>query len=206
MKHPVYNPAPHLLKIVQWSGIVLLANCLEGCTTLPYPETNASNAQIKLHPQRSLNELLAHRLTLCSLDKTQRAEQVKALRNTLSHLRKDDSSSLEDELDGLLVTSCEPASTPGLMGEVLNHLVSLGQWPSEYDNLFDLLRSQQRAISQYNARALDSNRENQELRQALQSQKEEYSKLQSTYKEAIKGIGEIEETLDSRKQKRLPPP
>ena len=90
--------------------------------------------------------------------------------------------------------------------EVLNHLVSLGQWPSEYDNLFDLLRSQQRAISQYNARAQDSSRENQELRQALQSQKEELTKLQSTYKEAIKGIGDIEETLDSRKQKRLSPP
>lgn len=206
MKHPVYSPPPQLLKIVQWSGMVLLANCLAGCATLPYPETNTPNTQTKLHPQRSLNELLAHRLTLCSLDKTQRAEQIKTLRSTLLHLRKDDSSNLEDELDGLLLTSCEPASTPGLQVEVLNHLVSLGQWPSEYDNLFDLLRSQQRAISQYNARAQDSSRENQELRQALQSQKEELTKLQSTYKEAIKGIGDIEETLDSRKQKRLSPP
>lgn len=207
MNHPVSRPALRLFKFHQWGGVVLLANCLQGCSTLPLPgETSSPTNQAKLQPQRTLNELLAHRLTLCSLDKTQRAEQIKTLRSQLQHLRKDDSSNLEEELNGLLLTSCEPASTPGLMGEVLNHLVNLGQWPVEYDNLFDLLRSQQRAISQYNARALDSSRENQELRQALQNQKEEYNKLQSSYKEAIKGIGDIEETLDSRKQKRLPPP
>lgn len=207
MKHPVSSPLQRLFKFCQWGGFLLLANSLQGCGTLPHPgETNSPAAQAKLHPERTLNELLAHRLTLCSLDKSQRADQIKALRGKLQHLRKDDTASMEDELDGLLLTSCEPASTPGLQGEVLNHLLNLGQWPADYDNLFDLLRSQQRAISQYNARAQDSSRETQELRQALQSQKEEFNKLQSTYKEAIKGIGDIEETLDSRKQKRLPAP
>ena len=83
MKHPVYSPPPQLLKIVQWSGMVLLANCLAGCATLPLSRDQHAQHANQTAPQRSLNELLAHRLTLCSLDKTQRAEQIKTLRSTL---------------------------------------------------------------------------------------------------------------------------
>ncbi len=206
MNHPVSKPALRLFKRSAWGSVVVLVCSCLGCGSLLYPKPETQSAHPRLLPQRGLSELLAHRLTLCSLDKLQRAEQIKALRTQLQHQRKDSSADLEEELNGLMLTSCEPASTPGLMGDVLNHLVNLGQWPSDYDNLFDLLRSQQRAISQYNARAQDSYRETIELRQALQSQKEELNKLQHSYKEAIKGIGEIEETLDSRKQNRLPPP
>lgn len=206
MTYRVSKPALRQFRFTHWSGLVLLACSVTGCGNLPYQEPNASSAHPRLQPQRSLEELLAYRMNACNQDKLQRAEQIRSLRAQVQHLRKDDNSGLEEELNGLMITSCEPASTPGLMGELLNHLVNLGQWPVEYDNLFDLLRSQQRAITQYNARALDSSRENQDLRQALQNQKEEFNKLQSTYKEAIKGIGDIEETLDSRKQKRLPPP
>ncbi|HEY6528249.1 MAG TPA: hypothetical protein VIZ65_06110 [Cellvibrionaceae bacterium] len=205
MNHRVFKSPLPLTKLLRWGIFILLTHALFGCSSWPYgaPHTNSQ----ALRPQRTLHELLAHRVVLCSQEKSQRAEQMRLLRNQLQlHTRKDAASDIDEGLDGLMLTSCEPASSPGLMGEVLNQLVNLGEWPAEYDHLFDLLRSEQRAISQYNARNLDSARENTELRQALQAQKEELNKLQSSYKEAIKGIGEIEETLDSRKQKRLPIP
>jgi hypothetical protein len=208
MNHRVFNPARPFIKLLWCCVIVLLTHTLGGCSSWPYSAPHASSQT--LHPQRTLGELLAHRVTLCSQEKSQRAEQMRLLRNQLQqHPRKDtaaDITDIDEGLNSLMLTSCEPAITPGLMGEVLNQLVSLGEWPAEYDHLFDLLRSEQRAINQYNARNLDSTRENAELRQALQAQKEEFNKLQSSYKDAIKGIGEIEETLDTRKQKRLPIP
>ncbi|MEY4591102.1 MAG: hypothetical protein RL497_3178 [Pseudomonadota bacterium] len=219
MNHPPPNRA--VASGLVCSSVVLLVSILSGCSVLPTLGA-ASSSHSVLHPQRSLHELLAQRLALCGQEKTLRAEQIRGLRSQIFIFRKDAVgyaqkegvgysqkeavAALEEKLDGLMLASCEPANTPGLMGEVLNHLVNLGEWPAEYAALFDLLRSEQRAINQLSARAQESARENAELRQTLQTQKDEFSKLQGSYKETIKGIGEIEETLDSRKQKPQSPP
>lgn len=200
MNHPHSEPASFLNTGFAWSRYIVLAGALGGCSNLPNLSTSS------VHPQRNLQELLAQRLELCGMEKALRAEQIRQLRSQLQRPHTDDEPTVEHELTGLMLLSCEPANSPGLQGEVLNHLISQGQWPSDYTALFDLLRSEQRAISQYNSRIQDSARENAEMRQTLQTQKDELTKLQGTYKAAIKGIGEIEETLDSRTPKPPPTP
>lgn len=202
MNHPRSKPLSRLNTGLVWSGYLMLAGALGGCGNLPV----LTNSNTGVHPQRSLQELLAQRLEICGAEKAQRSEQVRLLRSQMQHSRKDDNLTLEGELNGLMLLSCEPANSPGLQGELLNHLLTQGQWPSDYVALFDLLRSQQRAISQISSRIQDSARENAEMRQTLQTQKDELTKLQGTYKAAIKGIGEIEETLDSRAPKTPPTP
>lgn len=181
----------------------MLAGVLSGCSAL-LPLPAGQNATLR--PQRSVEELLTERLERCGQEKALRAEKIRLLRTQLQQARKDNGLAIEPALDGLILLSCEPGATPGLMGDLINHLISMGPWPAQYDALFDLLRSEQRAIAQYNARLVESTRENAEMRQSLQTQKDELTKLQTSYKAAIKGIGEIEETLDSRTQKPTSPP
>lgn len=202
MNHPHSKPASVFITGLTWCRSIVLAGLIGGCSTLPKPNFPSNS----VHPQRSLPELLTQRLELCGAAKNQRAEHIRQLRSQLQRHHQDDGLTLESELTGLMLLSCEPANTPGLQGELLNHLLAMGQWPSDYAALFDLLRSEQRAISQISSRIQDSARENAEMRQTLQTQKDELTKLQGTYKAAIKGISEIEETLDSRTPKPPPTP
>jgi DNA repair ATPase RecN len=183
---------------------------MSGCSQLPKPAPAAApvaakpNATPVVLPTLGIGELLEYRVTLCKQDKTQRQEQLKLLRQKASRGRDDKTFTQEEKLNGLLLSSCEPANTPGALGEMLSQVYNLGDWPDDYTAFFDLLRSQQRSLNTLSAYSQDLVRENNELRQALEANKKDLNNLKGSYKETIKSIGEIEENLDSRKQKAKP--
>ena len=141
--------------------------------------------------------MVKHRLHLCQQDKNLRADQLKKIRAKTQKTRKFTRSSsvpLNDKLDGLLLTTCDLASTPMLFTEMMQVVVSEGNWPDDYEAFFELLKSQHRSFMQMQNYAQDLDKE-------LSGTKAKLDTLQSDYHKTIKSIGDIEENLDSRKPK-----
>ena len=185
-------------------AITLLALTIASCAAVrerlnppiaPLPPPRVATAALK--PVRSVSEMVKHRLHLCQQDKNLRADQLKKIRAKTQKTRKFTRSSsvpLNDKLDGLLLTTCDLASTPMLFTEMMQVVVSEGNWPDDYEAFFELLKSQHRSFMQMQNYAQDLDKE-------LSGTKAKLDTLQSDYHKTIKSIGDIEENLDSRKPK-----
>ncbi len=121
-----------------------------------------------LSPERSVAEWLSQRQAICAgLDKV--AESVPS--------KQQFTQTVEDRLNLLMITTCRPASTPGLLSEVLHGLTKLGPWPEEYLALFDLLNSGQKAYA---------------------SVEKLYHDLKTEHEKTIQGLSEIENDIESQ--------
>ncbi|MGQ9426025.1 hypothetical protein ACXYTJ_04505 [Gilvimarinus sp. F26214L] len=79
-------------------------------------------------------------------------------------------------LKALMLASCDPARTPGLIGRFLQSMRRYSHWPPEYEGLFDLLEEQYRAYVLLDDR---------------------YRELETRHQKTIEGIGNIERSLES---------
>ena len=189
--------------------MLLLVVSLGGCSvvrerldTSPGPaseitEAPAANSRTSnVSPPMSLGELLKHRARLCQQDKVIRNDQLKQIRAKSFKTRRspNNAPSVNEKLDGLLITTCEFASTPTVFNEMMTNISNEGKWPADYEAFFDLLRAPQRSLTLLQNHALEMNRE-------LEVTKAKLDTLQGDYKKTIKGVGEIEENIDSRTQK-----
>ena len=94
-----------------------------------------------LQPQRNVNQLLTERLALCNIPME---EQDALLAQNLKGSGDSPPYGVDEQkLDALLLASCKPARTPGVLNQLLAELTAAGTWPEEYAAFFDLLISGQ---------------------------------------------------------------
>lgn len=83
------------------------------------------------------------------------------------------------QLKALMLASCSPARTPGLLNSFLREMESYEHWPPEYTALFDLLRSEYEAYSLL---------------------EDKYRQLEHRHRKTIDGIGNIEQSLENGRE------
>lgn len=166
------------LKFSGWLGFLMLSGCAllkpMGAThdTIPAQVEEAPAATaVKSDntgnlPKRTVAEWLAQRQAICA-----------GLENVAETgpPKQQFARSREDKLDLLMITTCRPASTPGMLSEVLQSLMKLGPWPEEYLALFDLLNSNQKAYA---------------------SVEKLYHDLKTEHEKTIQGLSEIENDIE----------
>lgn len=130
-----------------------------------------------LRPQRTVSELLLQRLVMC--DEPESARQARLADYPSVGQAKPIVSGTVDEarLNALLVASCEPASTPGILNQLMADLTGAGTWPEEYAALFDLLISGQRAYA---------------------AVEKVYWELKQEHDKTIQGLSEIETQIEQQ--------
>lgn len=141
-----------------------------GCSTsavLKHPEPTPFPVKERdgvLQPQRSIQQLLVERLTLCS---DPPADQEAYLNKLVARGAAGGKGVDEEKLNALLLASCKPARTPGVLNQLLADLTASGTWPEEYAAFFDLLIAGQRAYATVEKVYLDLKAEHEKTIQGL---------------------------------------
>lgn len=150
--------------------ILLLSMLAGGCSTsvmLRNPLAPVDPIEARegvLQPERSIHQLLVERLALCS---SPDAEQ-EAYLNRISEREPTPVNGVnEEKLNALLLASCKPARTPGVLNQLLADLTASGTWPEEYAAFFDLLIAGQRAYATVEKVYLDLKTEHEKTIQGL---------------------------------------
>ncbi len=155
--------------------ICLLAGCESWQTKSPpspLPPTNS---------QSEISALLSARRQFCALPDLERAAQIV--------IRRD--SAAENQLfELLLLASCDPARTPGVLRNTLEKLANHAQWTQEKQALFNLIQAQSKAYD-----LIEGSYQN--LKIEFKSLEAEHKKLQETLENTIKGIQQIESDMDT---------
>lgn len=164
--------------------LILGVVCCSGCSLsmLPYlaqPQTVAEIAAVVdtplddgiLQPTRNIKELLLQRLSVCS----EPADSRKELLEQLPVEANVSNGVNERQLNELIVATCEPARTPGVLNQLLAELTAAGTWPEEYAAFFDLLISGQRAYA---------------------AVEKIYVELKQEHEKTIQGLSEIETQIE----------
>src|SRR5690606_23720056 len=174
------------MKIWRLLGLFSLLG-LSGCELLEYfPENETVIDQVtgdvqlqevitdpeegQLQLQRSVTEWLSQRHASCTGLETATEAMVPVATITSAQ-------SIEEQLDVLLISSCRPASTPGILSEALHSLSRAGSWPEEYLALFDMLNSSQKAYS---------------------AVEKLYRELKMEHEKTIQGLSEIEDDIEAQ--------
>jgi len=132
-----------------------------------------------LQPKRSVNQLLIERLALCNASQE---EQDAYMKQNLASSDVKAGSVDENKLNALLLASCKPARTPGVLNQLLADLTAAGTWPEEYAAFFDLLIAGQRAYASVEKVYVD-------LEKA-------YGDLKQVHEKTIQGLSEIEAQIE----------
>lgn len=171
--------------------IIMIFGC-SGCSTTMLPLKQSAEPVIYevsdgklLQPQRSVPELLNLRLRLCNVPPEARPAFMES---QIASADRSDNSVDEQKLDALLLASCEPARTPGVLNQLLAQLTAEGTWPEEYAALFDLLIAAQKAYATVEKVYLD-----------LEA---EHAALQEEHERTILGLGEIETQIEEQSHQR----
>lgn len=130
----------------------------------------------QLRPRRKIDELLVQRLDICGVPLEQRDRVV----SSLNVLPVEEDGVDEDLLNQLLVASCSPATTPGVLNQLLADLTSAGTWPEAYAAFFDLLISGQRAYAAVEKVYLDLKQEHEKTIQGLSEIETQIEKQNAT--------------------------
>lgn len=168
--------------------IVLLSSSACSLNLLPFkrsasiPVYEASEGEL-LQPQRSVAQLLSLRLRICSAPASSRAAELEA---QLPESAANEHPVDEQKLNALLLASCEPARTPGVLNQLLAQLTAAGTWPEEYAAFFDLLIAAQKAYASVEKVYLELEAEHQAL--------------QEEHERTILGLGEIESQIEAQSQ------
>lgn len=181
------------MKIRLWALVLLL---LQGCSSLMPFKTNAPIADEKplvaplsesseqagddiLNPRRGVDQLLLQRLTVCNQPEEQRQAAMKRFEVVAHEVNGVD----EKRLNQLLLASCDPAVSPGILNQLLADLTTAGTWPEEYAAFFDLLISGQRAYA---------------------AVEKVYLELKSEHEKTIQGLSEIEAQIEMHSAETSP--
>jgi hypothetical protein len=171
-----------MLRIYTFSILMIL---LSGC--IPLKTSQQSQSEPSFIPSRNLKTLLLNRQTLCDAPADQIDAQLDQLTRTPTHAE----DFHEDRLDALLLASCQPARTPGLLKQLLAEHQNQPGWPSDYLALFDLLNAQVKAYATLDALYQDLKISHQDLIVTHQKRVEEHQAL-------IKDLGKIETDLQQK--------
>lgn len=117
--------------------------------------------------QSEISKLLSSRQRFCGMPELERAAQIAARRNSAAE---------NTQFELLLLASCNPALTPGLLRNTLKKLANHADWTLEKQALYNLI--------------LDHSR-------AYDFLENEYRNLQQELDDAIKGIQQIERDMDT---------
>lgn len=174
--------------------ILYAAFFFSGCTSVLTafervpPTTRVEVREGVLQPQRSVNQLLTQRLSLCGAPT---AEQDALLARNLKPQSESSASGVDEaKLDALLLASCKPARTPGVLNQLLVELTAAGTWPEEYAAFFDLLISGQRAYASVEKIYVDLGKA--------------YADLQHEHEKTIQGLSEIETQIELQTVNSVP--
>lgn len=173
-----------------WLIIMMVVLGCSGCSTNFLPLTRSASTPIfevsdgeLLQPHRSVGELLNLRLQLCNRPADERASFLESQPEPVAERENPVD---EQKLNALLLASCEPARTPGVLNQLLAELTAEGTWPEEYAALFDLLISGQKAYASVEKIYLE-----------LEA---EHAALQEEHERTILGLGEIESQIEQQSQ------
>lgn len=153
--------------------MLLLSLLAGGCSTqailpkrFPAAPPPVAAREGVLQPQRTIHELLVERLALCS---NPPADQEAYLNQVVVRgpVRSGSAGVDEEKLNALLLASCKPARTPGVLNQLLADLTASGTWPEEYAAFFDLLIAGQRAYATVEKVYLDLKEEHEKTIQGL---------------------------------------
>ena len=165
-----------------------------GCATVftaferSHSPTRVDLREGMLYPQSSVNQLLIERLALCGAPPEE--QDAMLARSLKSESRSPDGGVDESKLTALLLASCKPARTPGVLNQLLAELTAAGTWPEEYAAFFDLLISGQRAYASVEKVYVD-------LEQA-------YADLKHEHEKTIQGLSEIETQIELQAVNTVP--
>ncbi len=150
----------------------------------------------------SLSELMLQRLQLClrpAEDRSRLLDDYRALYvddiATTEHL-DDDSVRRTNELNALMLASCDPARTPGVLSEMLATVTSEEEWSADYMAFFDLLVASHRAYVLVDESRVDLNKKFEHLQLMHEQLQQDYQALQVEHENTIKGISDIERSID----------
>ena len=163
--------------------LLVLGLVTTGCSSplinsnLPTPPRKIEVREGVLQPERSVNQLLIERLALCN---DPPANQEVYLNRVVARAAPSRPGNRGDEekLNALLLASCKPARTPGVLNQLLADLTAAGTWPEEYAAFFDLLIAGQRAYATVEKVYMDLKQEHEKTIQGL-SEIEAQIELQS---------------------------
>lgn len=130
-------------------------------------------------------QLLAARQVLCRLPTVERDGRLRLYRRFFIE-KEGDEAGLQSETGAavsqqthlfyaLMLATCEPHRTPGLMSEMLSAADATGGWPEEHEALLDLLMAERDAYTALN---------------------DEYRELLQQHEKTIQGIKNIEAEID----------
>ena len=151
---------------------LVCACLLAGCESRPIKDPAPNTRQPAATSE--ISGLLSARQRFCALPELEQAAQILARRGSAAE---------RDQFELLLLASCNPARTPGLLRNTLKNLINHAQWTAEKQALFDLILAQSRAYDIVEGKYRDL-----EL---------EYQKLQRELDDTIKGIQQIESDMDT---------
>lgn len=165
-----------------------------GCATVftaferSHSPTRVDLREGMLYPQSSVNQLLIERLALCGAPPEE--QDAMLARSLKSESALPEGGVDENKLKALLLASCKPARTPGVLNQLLAELTAAGTWPEEYAAFFDLLISGQRAYASVEKVYVD-------LEQA-------YADLKHEHEKTIQGLSEIEAQIELQTVNTVP--
>ncbi len=144
--------------------------------------------EIKNEPEDamvSVAQLLTVRQILCRLPEDEQANRLQLYRQVFvekevdeSTLRRETGTAVPSEvhlLYALMLATCDPQRTPGVVSEMLSEVDAVGKWPEEHEALIDLLMAEQNAYLVLNNR---------------------YEELLEQHEKTIQGIKNIEAEID----------
>jgi hypothetical protein len=160
---------------------ILASGCSASLISRPSPVAHPVEARDGLlQPKRSIHQLLVERLALCSDPGTDQ----EAYLNQVNERGSTPANGVDEEkLDALLLASCKPARTPGVLNQLLADLTASGTWPEEYAAFFDLLIAGQRAYAAVEKVYLD---------------------LKDEHEKTIQGLSEIEAQIELQTVNSIP--
>lgn len=149
----------------------------------------------------TLAQLVLSRQQLCLLPDDMRMQMLDNYRAVFVQQSVDSrslpasESETQHKLKALMLATCHPARTPGVLREMLA-MITQGHWPAEYVAFFDVLIASHRAyvlVDDKHRDVLEQHRELQERYQALQ---QEHQALRTEHENTIRGISDIERGID----------
>lgn len=199
---------------------VLLAACVTACSSqvshqseppatmtevhAPAPPASDDGEQVLEHGM-SLSMLMLQRQQLCLIPPTERLRLLDSYRAVFVE-QTAPISTLPNflperlhKLNGLMLASCDPARTPGVLSEMLG-VVTEGHWPAEYMAFFDVLVASHRAYALMDERYRGLSEDRDALQQAYEALRAEYEALQQEHQKTIEGISDIERGIDAPRE------
>lgn len=160
----------------------------------PTPPESASSGQVTTEDSKAgddakpeeeyylpVADWLVQRKTVCQQDNDAINTQLERYRQSFSDdLPPGEHAQIVQaysQLKALMLASCDPARTPGLLKNFLDAITDHSHWPPEYTALFDLLQSEYQAYSLLEKKHRD---------------------LEARHQKTIDGIGNIEKSLESQ--------